>query len=815
MKRIITTLAIIFSLLGAGGFAMPMPASAQVDTGLNAVGATVGLPTTDPRVIAARIINISLGLLGIIMVSLILYGGFLYMTSAGEADKTEKAKKYIRNAIIGLIIILSSWAIARFVIDNLLKATQEGAVGGGGPSMGTGGGFAGAGVSNVFQVKSITPQGAVSIRNIKIKLLFSRPVDDKSVSAIAITKDGGVGVGGAFEVSGSVVVFTPADACPAPNESLKCFDADSDFTVQVGSELHSTTGQTIVCGGFAPPCTAKFHTGNLIDTQPPKVNMILPLDGQAVPADSLVTLGANATDDSGIAYLAFEDNNNPVDEAAPSASSTPLSFEGQVEWDTTGIPLQSIRQLTAKAFDIDDHSTQSAPVKVVVRSPSCFDGVQNGDETAVDCGGTPNTPGYCGACSGGSCVGNSDCASSVCQAGKCVEQPTITGITPQDGAAGSFVTIKGLNFGTAGTVVFLGGAGAGDDKIAKLPLSCTLLGMAGWSPTEVIVAVPDGAASGPLSLTNSISGLSDATDDSRGPLFQDFTVNDNLYPGLCGLDPTSGFAGDQFKAIGQGFGTAPDAMQFGASSITSFSSWTDNQIVANVPVVGVGKHAVKVKVGANYSNPVNFNVSSKATAGPPVILSLDPSSGPRGEYITLLGNNFGYSVGTVRFKNKTTEQEALGDTIFPPVCAEGYWTGNNVVVKVPQEFLINKTTLIAGDYSVRLVRSDNSESNAMDFVVTAGNAKPGICAISPTVGPVGTAVTLNGERFGSDTGIATFYTEKAGVVSSWSNGEVKTGVPAGAVTGPVTLSAQGVKSNSVNFQVRNCNEEPGVCSLKE
>ncbi|MBU1629847.1 hypothetical protein KKD88_02100, partial [Patescibacteria group bacterium] len=83
MKRLLTTFAIAVTLLGAGGFAMPMPAAAQVDTGLAEVGATVGLSATDPRVIATRIINISLGLLGIIMVSLILYGGFLYMTSAG------------------------------------------------------------------------------------------------------------------------------------------------------------------------------------------------------------------------------------------------------------------------------------------------------------------------------------------------------------------------------------------------------------------------------------------------------------------------------------------------------------------------------------------------------------------------------------------------------------------------------------------------------------------------------------------------------------------------------------------------------------
>jgi len=73
-----------------------------------------------------------------------------------------------------------------------------------------------------------------------------------------------------------------------------------------------------------------------------------------------------------------------------------------------------------------------------------------------------------------------------------------------------------------------------------------------WSDTYAIVAVPEGAASGPLRITNSQSGLSDATDDARGLKFDPFTVNDTTYPGLCGLVPPSGYIGESFKAVGQG-----------------------------------------------------------------------------------------------------------------------------------------------------------------------------------------------------------------------------------------------------------------------
>ena len=50
-----------------------------------------------------------------------------------------------------------------------------------------------------------------------------------------------------------------------------------------------------------------------------------------------------------------------------------------------------------------------------VAGPSCTDRVLNGDETAIDCGGS------CPACPVGStCVGPADCDSRMCMTGKCV-----------------------------------------------------------------------------------------------------------------------------------------------------------------------------------------------------------------------------------------------------------------------------------------------------------------------------------------------------------------------------------------------------------
>ncbi len=87
------------------------------------LGQRSGLSQNNVQTTAAQIINISLGFLGILCVSLLVYAGFLWMTALGDEAKIEKAKKTIWAAVIGLIIILSSWAITRFVLESSYNAT--------------------------------------------------------------------------------------------------------------------------------------------------------------------------------------------------------------------------------------------------------------------------------------------------------------------------------------------------------------------------------------------------------------------------------------------------------------------------------------------------------------------------------------------------------------------------------------------------------------------------------------------------------------------------------------------------------------------
>lgn len=74
----------------------------------------------------STIINFSLSFLGVIFVVLMIYGGWLWMTDQGNEAQVEKAKKIIITAVVGVIIITSSYAISWFIINALIKNTISG-----------------------------------------------------------------------------------------------------------------------------------------------------------------------------------------------------------------------------------------------------------------------------------------------------------------------------------------------------------------------------------------------------------------------------------------------------------------------------------------------------------------------------------------------------------------------------------------------------------------------------------------------------------------------------------------------------------------
>ncbi len=121
-------IALMFSAV-FGTMALTLPAHAATITTDELLpsdfGSATGLGTGNLQDTIGYIIRAALGFLGIIAVVIILIGGFKWMTAGGTEEKVEEAKKLIIAGIIGLAIILSAYAIASFVIDQLVTATTS------------------------------------------------------------------------------------------------------------------------------------------------------------------------------------------------------------------------------------------------------------------------------------------------------------------------------------------------------------------------------------------------------------------------------------------------------------------------------------------------------------------------------------------------------------------------------------------------------------------------------------------------------------------------------------------------------------------
>ena len=69
--------------------------------------------------IITLIFNTIITISGVIFLIMLLIGGIQYLTGAGNEETTGKAKKMMIDAIVGLIIVLASWAIGTWILNRL------------------------------------------------------------------------------------------------------------------------------------------------------------------------------------------------------------------------------------------------------------------------------------------------------------------------------------------------------------------------------------------------------------------------------------------------------------------------------------------------------------------------------------------------------------------------------------------------------------------------------------------------------------------------------------------------------------------------
>ncbi|MFA5413286.1 MAG: Ig-like domain-containing protein [Patescibacteria group bacterium] len=296
--------------------------------GLNEVGNEIALVDGDPRVIAARIIRVVLGFLGVVALGIVLYGGFVWMTSAGNEEKIATAKKILTNGLIGLVIILMAFGITQYVLNTLISA-----LGGGGGAGGGGGGppavgrYSGA-LGNSIIESHYPPRGGTGIaRNTKVIITFKEPMaldtiiegyeindpanpGDDTLGGVAVTPatvlpikseniriyqslQGETGAGGVinylepgearvgFTTDLKNFTFDPAELLGSPSENIW-------YTVALKPGLKKADGGDAFTGAFSDGYAWDFEVSTFVDVTPPEVESVIPGDATTNARNILV-----------------------------------------------------------------------------------------------------------------------------------------------------------------------------------------------------------------------------------------------------------------------------------------------------------------------------------------------------------------------------------------------------------------------------------------------------------------------------------------------------------------------------------------------
>ncbi len=132
----------IWAVVVANLFFLATPAYASLSYGdadgsLGVVVERTGVRQTDIKTASGEIIKAALGILGLIFFVLLIYAGITWMTARGDEDAVTKARETIFAAVIGLSVVLASYAITSFLTTRILSGSPDaGATVSGGGTLG-------------------------------------------------------------------------------------------------------------------------------------------------------------------------------------------------------------------------------------------------------------------------------------------------------------------------------------------------------------------------------------------------------------------------------------------------------------------------------------------------------------------------------------------------------------------------------------------------------------------------------------------------------------------------------------------------------
>jgi hypothetical protein len=222
--------------------------------------------------------------------------------------------------------------------------------------------------------------------------------------------------------------------------------------------------------------------------------------------------------------------------------------------------------------------------------------------------------------------------------------PVITELQPDHGPVNSIVVLKGENFSTTASqneVRFAGNA------VATVQSA---------SAKELIVRVPQGAVSGPVTVTK----------EGKTGTSPDYTISSKPVPVVISLSPLSIKRGAILTINGANFKTVKEDVNIGFSGVGTFNytplSASENQLTVQVPNdISPGNWTIYVEQDGESSN----KDKTVKVEGQPVIASLDPTQGIPGSVVTLTGTDFDLieSNNQVKFGNTVATLVNAGDVL--------------------------------------------------------------------------------------------------------------------------------------------------------
>ncbi|MBN2884571.1 IPT/TIG domain-containing protein [Patescibacteria group bacterium] len=631
---------LVFTLVLSSIVGFVQLASAQINVGTNEIDNNISLSANDPRTVAARVINIAMLFLGILAVGVIVWGGFIWMTSNGDEEKVAQAKKILKNGVIGLVIILSSWGIATFILNRLINSTgnssssfsctdnQSLACGCGGSMTCIGGSWGSCLGSNCSSSSGQTSCDSSPLNGCQASDQICADSSYCDADTCSCLPKGELG-----------------DSCDLSPETATC-EINNNFC----SEYLTCSPDSCTCEG-SPVITAISPAGGFCEED---IN-------KSCNGDEECILSCNLTDPNGSA------GNIVTISGSNFGSYDPLVSKVIFDGDAVGIMPSEINPECINSWT--NHQIIVALPVDVQTGPVTVISADNKSDVSNDNYG-PELPDFI--------------VNNIARPGLCL-------VTPDAGLLSQQVNYQGINL-YAGEAFF----GSYSKNVAGLDSVFT--NPAGVAGTSIVPNLNEGKMSS--FVMASISGNQEKSNyvtfvKEREP---------NTGPYISYFEPVIGRAGQYITIHGGGFGGAQGYSKvffgdveadYDFPAVCANSVWRDKQIIVKVPAdVSDGSFEIRIElngeqINSQNANPNVFTVDTNESLKTS-ICKISPSRGQIGTIVSIWGEYFGKNNDNalVSFTyNKTTSAMINSDDndqlaqLLEPSVPDNATTGSLKVIK--------------------------------------------------------------------------------------------------------------------------------------